>query len=541
MRPDFDRRPLFGGLAIVAAITGLNCSGAASGAGEIPSFSGGAGASTASGSGSRGLWSPGGPAAGKTDTSGGGAPAQATAGPATGSTGAGGTGAVNSPQAALCPNVPNLPAGDHQVTLSVSRSRATVSPVQARGVLLGSGGATRTLPAADGLSVDEFLNYFGISYGKVTDVSVGAGLEPGPFPADQLLLQVGVQAPAAAARPPAVITAVVDTSLPMAGDGITRAREALTAIVASLQANDHLTIVTSGGSTKDLTVGMPSDPAVLQQIAALAVDGGNDFGGAVVDAYESATTRFLANGANRVVLITAGGVPYSSVDFSLIAKKADDPGIGVVGVGVGAAIAYDDKLLASATEAGRGYDLYLDRTGEAEVMLHHRFDEVMGVAARNVTVNVTLPFFLDYTAPAMPPPPGAMPTGAQAETDLSPGRALVYRGVLKACTATTLQYPGATTNMITVDVAYTPFGSTQEVHAPMVQATIAQLMQQNGLQIAKADAISAFVDALKAGDALRWQKAYTLATATTFANDSDFTDPNVGILALLAQAKPLLH
>jgi Ca-activated chloride channel family protein len=461
-------------------------------------------------------------------------------GPAT-ATGSSG-GAVNNPAAAiLCPNVPNLPLGDHQVTLTVSRSRATVSPVQARGVLLGSGGVTRTLPAAAALSGDEFLNYYSISYGHVSDVVAGAGLAPGPFPANQLLLQVGVQAPAVTTRPPAMITAVVDTSLSMAGDGIARAREALTAIAASLQANDHLTILTSGGATKDLTLGSPSDPAVLQQIAALAVDGGEDFGGAVVDAYQGASARFLSGGANRVVLITAGGVPYSSVDFSLIAKMADEPGIGVVGVGVGAAIAYDDKLLASATEAGRGYDLYLDRPGEAELMLHHRFDEVMGIAARNVTVNVMLPFFLDYTAPAMPPPPGANPTGAPAETDLSPGRAVVYRGVLKACTATTLQDPTAASSTITVDVAYTPFGSTQEVHAPMVVATVGQLMQENPLQIAKADAILAFVDALKGGDMPRWQKAYTLATATTFASDSDFTDPNVGILALLAQEKPLLH
>jgi Ca-activated chloride channel family protein len=539
MRRFFDRRPLFGGLAIAAAISGLHCSGGASAEGGIPSFSG-AGASPASGSGARGLWSPpGGAAGGKSNTGAGGAANVQGSGPT--ATASSGMPVTNPTASQLCPNVPNLPAGDHQVTLTVSRSRATVSPVQARGVLLGSGGATRTLPAVDALSGDEFLNYYSISYDKVTDVSAGAGLAPGPFPAEQLLLQVGVQAPAVTTRPPAMITAVVDTSLPMAGDGIARAREALTAIVASLQANDHLTILTSGGIIKDLTVAMPSDPAVVQQIAALAVDGADDFGGAVVNAYESASTHFLSGGANRVVLITAGGVPYSSIDFSLIEKMADAPGIGVVGVGVGAAIAYDDKVLASATEAGRGYDLYLDRAGEADVMLHHRFDEVMGIAARNVTVNVTLPFFLDYTAPAMPPPPGAAPTGAPAETDLSPGRAVIYRGVLKACNATALQDTLAAGMMITVDVAYTPFGSTQEVHAPMVQAAIGHLMQQNALQIAKADAILAFVDALKAGDALRWQKAYTLASATTFASDSDFTDPNVGILTLLAQEKPLLH
>jgi hypothetical protein len=323
----------------------------------------------------------------------------------------------------------------------------------------------------------------------------------------------------------------------MTGAGILRAREALTAILASLQAGDRFTVLTSGGAESPaLTIGGPNDAIALQAVHALAVDGGSDFGGGVVRAYQTATDVFENGGTNRVVLITDGAVAYPSVDFGLIASKADVPGIGVVGVGVGAATSYDDTLLATATEAGQGYDLFLDQPGEADVMLRQRFEEVMTVAARDVTVTITMPNLFTLTTPvALPPVGGSSPTGAPPSTDLSPGRALVYRGVLRACSPAVLQSQG----QIQVDVSYTPNGSTSTMHAPLV--TLPILHGAPPAQVLKANAILAFADALKGGDMPRWLNASTLANAAAFDADPDFTDPNVGIRQLLVQEQTLLH
>ena len=545
--------PRLGWLPLFAlAAAAAHCGGSASDATGLSGIEGTGAGSPPPG---RTRWFPGGGTSKDAAGAGGAQPANSTtAGTSTGSSGNGGAENASpdggpTPPVVLCPNVPRT---DQTVTLAVSRARATVSPVQARGALLGDpNGKPSTLPASGSSRLTEFLSYYRIPYGPVQVITASAGLEPGPFVGRELMLQVGVQAPATPIAHPAVITAVVDTSISMTGGGIARARAALAAILASLQSGDRLNLLTAGSAPpRTFAIASPNDPSATSAVASLAVDGGSAFGASVVTAYDMATSSFEASGTNRVVLVSDGSVPTSAVDFGLIAANAVSPGIGVVGVGVGPAVGYDDTVLAYASEAGLGSDVFLDRVEEADVMLHQRFDEVMGVAARSVSVSVTLPWFLSLGAPSdVPPAVNGTGTGAPPGNDLGPGRALVYRQVLEACDPNVIDMYGSTTTdgLITIDVTYESIGGAM-THAPLIQAPIASLVGKTAPQIAKADAIAAFADALNAGDTARWSRATQMVnayvnhvTAVGNAADPDFTDPKVGIVKLLALEQPLVH
>jgi Ca-activated chloride channel family protein len=435
---------------------------------------------------------------------------------------------------------PDFPKTDHSVTLAVPRSRAMVSPVMARGILLGDPGAPGVAPTSAVIQPGEFLNYYQVSYGKTDTLLVAPALGKGPI-ASEVLLQIGVQAPAVT-RGASLITVVVDTSISMTGDGIARARKAVAAIAQALNPQDRLNLVTSNPSVPpaSFTIDAPGDSKVLAAAGALAVDGGDDFGGAVLRAYQLATNPAPPAGTlNRVVLVTAGGVPATSVDLGLIASNAGS--VGLVGVGVGPALGYDDSLLSQATEAGRGADLYLDREDEAEALLHQRFDEVMGVAATSVQVQVTLPWFLVLASP--PPPPMVNSGGGSslAQTDMGPGQALVYRQMLRACSGDILAKAilGGMGN-ISVAVTYAlPGGGTTT--APLSVNDVGTLSVAYQAQIAKANAVAAFADALGSRDAQRVQAAYTAVMADpSLLSDPDFKDPNVGIITLLDHEKALL-
>jgi Ca-activated chloride channel family protein len=274
---------------------------------------------------------------------------------------------------------------------------------------------------------------------------------------------------------------------------------------------------------------------------ALMVDGGDDFGGALVRAYQVAGSNVVPGAFNRVVLVTAGGVPAGAVDLDMISGAAQS-GLGLVGVGVGPALGYDDAVLALASQAGQGSDVYIDRVEEADVLLRQRFDEVMGLAATSVEVTVTLPSFLELETPA---PSAMFESGVGvglAVTALGPGQSLVYRQVLRACNAKMLMNallnPGQ--GNIAVAVAYTaaPAGTPMTFSVPPTD--VASLWHPASPHIVKANAVVAFAEALFSRDSKRVINAQKAAMDSALANDPDFVDPHLGIVTLLAREATLL-
>jgi Ca-activated chloride channel homolog len=95
-----------------------------------------------------------------------------------------------------------------------------------------------------------------------------------------------------------------------------------------------------------------------------------------------------------VVLISDGGANVGVTDEALIGGEAgtfDVDGVYLVGVGVGTASSYNDTLMDTVTDLGRGAAVFVDSGEEAWKMFFDRFSEVMDIAAREVEVRLDLP------------------------------------------------------------------------------------------------------------------------------------------------------
>jgi hypothetical protein len=508
------RRTLFLAITVTGLTGSLAHCGSSGAAGLAPSFGAGV-----SGEGGRTPWD-GTPSGSEQDS------------PSGGDTGGSTAGATNTGPAAAAQDggafCPGVTPDAKIVNLAVPSARATGSPAQARGVLIGDPVYSPTAPARATVRPGEFLNYYQAGTPTVQAITVSAGLEKGVLPTERLL-QVTLTAPPAPPRGPTMLAAVVDTSISMTGEPFARAKASAHALLAALQPGDTFVLVTSNPTVPPAP--FPVDGATGTAAAGAAIDGlalgaDGDFAGAVVKAYDG--PLWAQNALNRVALISNGAFPLSTLDLGLIAKNAERHDIAVLGVGVGHAQSYDDTALSLAAAAGRGADVYIDSVDEADAMLRKRFDEVMNVAARDVHVTVTLPWHLSAEAAPSAGDAGGGGDGGLAVTDLGSGRSLIFRQKLVACGP----IPDIDQGTIQVAVSYTsPRGDLEHVDVPATDMATLLAMDQAGL--ARADAILTFANALLTQDLTRANAVQPVLYAPAFDLDPDFTAPGIGLRALI--------
>src|SRR5690606_14876854 len=126
----------------------------------------------------------------------------------------------------------------------------------------------------------------------------------------------------------------------------------------------------------------------------LDANGGTDLYGGLSSGYELAGRTWNPQAINRLVLISDGGANVGITDIELISQNAvrgGDDGVYLVGVGVGDAGSYHDRLMDDVTDAGKGASVFIGSEQDAAQMFGERFLETMGVAARDVRVELTLP------------------------------------------------------------------------------------------------------------------------------------------------------
>ena len=129
-------------------------------------------------------------------------------------------------------------------------------------------------------------------------------------------------------------------------------------------------------------------------ICPFAPGGGTDLNGGLRAGYDLAHAQYDDERLNRVVLISDGGANAGVTDIETISGGAgaqDKDGIYLVGVGVGTSQTYNDVLMDTVTDTGRGASLFIPTAAEAERMFGERFVQTMAVAARDVRVRLEMP------------------------------------------------------------------------------------------------------------------------------------------------------
>ncbi len=382
--------------------------------------------------------------------------------------------------------------------LSSDDSNSMASPVQARATILSGnifGNSVRTY---------EFLNYYtfdnapalagtvAVTAQMTPNVEIGGGDETYDF-------QIAVQAPSLSdsQRRPVNLTLSLDTSGSMSGHPIDMVKQSCLAIAGSLKSGDIVSAVTWDTTQSILlnshAVSGPNDATLVSMCNEITASGGTNLNAGLVTAYNLAEANFSENRINRVVLMSDGGANVGVTDKDLIAQHANDAngeGIYMIGVGMGYAGSFDDALMDTTTDEGKGAYIFIDTAAEAQLMFGPRFVSNIEVAARDVQVELTLPATFEMIEFH-----GEEYSENPDEVDpqhLAPNDAMIYHQIIGSCDSSVVDHsdPVIITATYYNPISLMPLSTT-------LNTSMAALLAADDALILKGNAIVAYAEALK--------------------------------------------
>ncbi|NVB37361.1 VWA domain-containing protein [Pseudenhygromyxa sp. WMMC2535] len=283
--------------------------------------------------------------------------------------------------------------------LSPDDSNSMSSPVQLRERVLNEGGSTLTgIP----IRTWEFMNYYGFEYEPAGDGELALYSAMAPVEGEEARwrMQIGVSSEVMTPeeRPPMNVTLVLDTSGSMGGEPIELLRETCRAIAAQLKEGDTVSMVEwnieDSWTLAGYAVDGPNDPLLLEKVEEIVHGGGTDLYGGLESGYNLAQSVYESDALNRLVLISDGGANAGITDIELIAENAafgGSDGIYLVGVGVDENSSYNDELMDTVTDAGKGASVFMASEEEVWKVFGDDFESTMAIAARNVQVELSMP------------------------------------------------------------------------------------------------------------------------------------------------------
>ena len=199
----------------------------------------------------------------------------------------------------------------------------------------------------------------------------------------------------AAERPHLSVHLVLDVSGSMAGESITRARDAARTLVDRLAPTDDFSLVTF---SNEANVKVPDGPvgsrrdAIKKIIGEVHEGGGTNIGGGLELGYAQATAKGIPDDAVRVVLLLSDGRANVGIvaqdKLSKLALEAFQKGIQTSAFGLGQD--YDGALMSSIAEDGAGGYYYLRDAEQISPALSTEIDKRLDPVATAVEVRVRL-------------------------------------------------------------------------------------------------------------------------------------------------------
>jgi secreted protein with Ig-like and vWFA domain len=175
-------------------------------------------------------------------------------------------------------------------------------------------------------------------------------------------------------------------------DRVAIIREALRVLAAQLQPQDTVSVVTFARTARLWADGVSGDKAgaTLDQVGGITPDGGTNLEEAMRLAYETARRHYLANGMNRVVLLTDGAANLGNVDPGALKQKVEAQrrqGIALDCFGIGWED-FNDDLLEQLSGNGDGRYAFINSPDEAGAEFAAKLAGALQVAAQDVKVQV---------------------------------------------------------------------------------------------------------------------------------------------------------
>lgn len=279
--------------------------------------------------------------------------------------------------------------------LSADDSNSQASPVIARKMIMEG---RYVQPAV--IRTYEFLNYYTFSYAPPADRPLSIiprmrKLEKD----DEYSLQIALRSMDRSLNelPPLNFTMLLDVSGSMAGEAADLALQLIRRLVEKMHTGDMLSLVTCNRRAEVLldshVVGPGTSKMFDDLLYGIIVNDITDLEKGVLLAYEVAGKNYNYRYLNRVILISDGADNSGKAAVETITRYAEDSdrqGIYLAGIGLGSG--FNDQLMDTFTDKGRGAYLFIDSEAEIERILEERnFIANFDLAVKNVRLKMVMP------------------------------------------------------------------------------------------------------------------------------------------------------
>ncbi|MCB9546881.1 MAG: von Willebrand factor type A domain-containing protein [Myxococcales bacterium] len=282
---------------------------------------------------------------------------------------------------------------DHLVTFAADVDTGSYT-------LMRSSLARGTLPPADSVRVEEYLNFFDYRDAPPADdqtpFAVHLEAAPSHFGAGLHLLRVGIKGYEVLAeeRPAANLVFLVDVSGSMNDTNkLPLVRYALRRLTETLRPDDTIGMVVYAGSVGTVLAPTPvrERDTILAAIDQLRAGGSTNGEGGIRAAYALAEAAARPGSVNRVILCSDGDFNVGATGETLLALideyRQRDVTLSVFGFGRGN---YNDRDMEQLADRGNGNYAYIDREAEAERVLVRRVTGTLLTIAKDVKIQVDL-------------------------------------------------------------------------------------------------------------------------------------------------------
>ncbi|MBK7407034.1 MAG: von Willebrand factor type A domain-containing protein [Saprospirales bacterium] len=255
-----------------------------------------------------------------------------------------------------------------------------------------------TLPPADAIRTEEWINYFTYDYAQPTGphpYSVHTELSDCPWQEGNWLMSIGLQGESKYFdnMPPSSMVFLLDVSGSMNdANKLPLVKQSLDMLINQLRPQDQVAIVVYAGAAGlvlPMTSGAYKD-VIREAIGKLNAGGSTAGGQGIQLAYSVAAAHFLPEGNNRIILATDGdfnvGVSHPDSLEALIVRKRET-GVFLTTLGYGMGNLKDNNLERLA-DKGNGQYAYIDTENEARKVFTQELTGTLYTIAKDVKLQL---------------------------------------------------------------------------------------------------------------------------------------------------------